>query len=324
MYNTVDYIPRADISSVLMDAVEQEKQYVGHEIFPIYPSPNESGRYPRFTIGKSELLKAGESLVGTTKRNETGAYNEIERQFEWDSYMTEEYGLTERVDDKIAARMANFFDAEMITSKALMNNLMLDYEMECAAAAFDPNAFTTTNASVPYTAANRDTMDVPADLNALVERNTLLGESGTVIVMSLPVWNRIRSSKNMQLYMYGYLNVNQGGSQVTEDMVANVFGGVRIIIAKKSVDIAPKGQGQNLQPVWGNDFIGVFNVGDGDFMNGGIGRTITWAADNPGGLFTTEQYRDEPRRSSIVRIRSNRVIKIIKPLSGQLIRTNFS
>lgn len=323
MYNTVDSIPRADISTVLMEAVAQERFYVGQEIFPVFPSALEVGRYPRFTVAASELLKPGKA-GGSTKRGATGTYNEVERKFVWDSYQTEEYGLEERVDDVVARRMENFFDAEMVTGKLLMNALMLDYEMECAAAAFDPATFTTTNASVAYTEANIATMDVPFDLNALIERVTLLGENSTTIIMSLSVWNRIRRSQKMQTYMYGFLNVNQGGSQITPDMFSAVFGGVKLIIAKKSVDTAPKGQVPTLVPVWGNDFIGVYNVAPGDFLNGGLGRTIVWDADSPGGLFTSESYRDEKRRGNMLRVRSNRVIKIMNTASGQLIRTLYA
>lgn len=325
MYNTTDALPRADISTVLMEAVGQESQYVGQLLLPVFPSGTEVGRYPRFTAKESELLKAGKNVGGSTKRGATGTYNEVERKFVWDSYQTEEYGLEERVDDVVARRMENFFDAEMVTAKFLMNNLMLDYEMESAAALFDPNTFTTTNANVAYTEANILTIDAPRDLNELQERLTLLGEMSGVIVMSLPVWNRLRRSKLLQLYMYGFLNVTQGGSQITPDMFSAVFGGLKLVIAKKSVDTSPKGSASiTLVPVWGNDYVGVFNTGEGDFLNGGVGRTIVWDADSPGGLFTSESYRNEPRRGNMLRVRSNRVIKIMAPLQGQLIRTNYS
>lgn len=323
MYNTADSIPRADISTVLMEAVAQEKFYVGQEIFPVFPSALEQGRYPRFKVNESELLKPGKA-GGSTKRGATGTYNEVERKFTWDTYQTEEYGLEERVDDVVARRMQNFFDAEMVTGKLLMNALMLDYEMECAAAAFDPATFTATAATVAYTTANLATMDVPTDLNNLIERLTLLGENSTVIIMSLPVWNRVRQSQKMQTYMYGFLNVTQGGSQITPDMFSAVFGGVRLIIAKKSVDTALKGQTPTLTPVWSNAYIGVFNVAGGDFLNGGIGRTVLWDADSPGGLFTSESYRDERRRGNMLRVRSNRVIKVMNAACGQLITTNFA
>jgi hypothetical protein len=90
----------------------------------------------------------------------------VDRRFTWDSYQTEEFGLEERVDDVVATRMANFFDAEVITGKLLMNALMLDLEMEVAATINNSSTFTATNSSVAYTEANIATIDVPRDINA--------------------------------------------------------------------------------------------------------------------------------------------------------------
>lgn len=328
MYNTVDSVPRADISTVLMEAVDQEKQYIGHAIFPTFPSAREVGRYPKFRIGAAELLKGGKQY-GSTKRNETGTYNEVSRKFEWDSYQTEEYGLEERVDDVVARRMENFFDAEVVTGKFLMNNLMTDYETEVAAATFDPTTFTTTHATQVYTEANTSgstPFDVPTDINAMLERFVQLGERPTHLVMSLSVWNRIRRSQKLQVYVYGFLNVTQGGSQITEDMFAKVFGLDGMLIGKKSIDANPKGKAfstANITNVWSNGYIGLIKIGQGDFMNGGLGRTIVWDADSPGGLFTSESYRDEKRRGNMLRVRSNRVLKVVSPNCVQLLDTGY-
>jgi len=324
MYNTTDSVPRADISSVLMEAVGQEKLYIGQLIFPVYPSGREVGRYPKFRIGAAELLKAGTGY-GSTKRNETGTYNEVTRKFEWDSFQTEEFGLEERVDDVVARRMESFFDAEVITGRLLMNSLMLDYELEIAAKTYSSPTFGDTNVVVKWTNALLDTVDVPQDMNAAIERMTLLGEVPTTFVISLRLWNLIRRSKLLQTYVYGYLNVNQGGSQITEQMFANVFGLQEILIAKKSYDTTLKGiTTPVVVPVWSDDFVALIRRAEGDFMNGGVGRTIIWDADAPGGLFTSESYRDEKRRGNMLRVRSNRVTKVVSPNCVQLLDTGAS
>lgn len=321
MYNTVDSVPRADISTVLMEAVDQEKQYIGQLLYPVFPSPKEVGRYPKFRIGASELLKRPQ---GSTKRNETGTYNEVTRKFEWDAYQTEEYGLEERVDDVVARRMENFFDAEVVTGKLLMNALMLDFEVQVAAKIFDSAAFTATHAGAVYTEGNIATIDVAGDINAMLERMTLLGETPNTIILSLKLWNYLRRTQKLQTYVYGFLNVNQGGSQITAPMFAGVFNVQHILIAVKSYDNSLKGKGPSVVPVWGNDFLAVAKIADGDFMNGGVGRTIIWDADSPGGIFTSESYRDEKRRGNMLRVRSNRVLKTVSPNCIQLLDTGAS
>ena len=342
MYNTSDSVPRADLSTVLMEAVDQEGLYIAQELLPVMPSAKEVGRYPKFTKALTELLNSGKGVGGWTKRGATGTYNEVDRKFSWDTYQTEEYGLEERVDDVVARRMENFFDAESVTAKLLMNQLMLDFEVETSALINSPGiaftydgtaatnlggTFTTYQSSVKYAEANTagsTPFDVPFDVTAAVERLTLLGELPNFMALSLSLWNRIRRSQKLQTYVYGYLNVTQGGSQITPKMFAEVFGIEELLISKKSVNMALKGKTPNLQPVWGNSYIAIGKRASGDFMNGGVGRTIIWDADAPGGLFTSESYRDERRRGNMLRVRSNRTQKILIPDSLQLIDCGFS
>jgi hypothetical protein len=317
-YNTTDSVPRQDISTLLMEAVHQEKHYIASMLLPIYGSEREVGRYPKFTIGKGELLKRE-----SQKRGATGTYNESEEVFEWDNYQTAEYGHEKRIDDTVRKQMRDFFDAEMVTAKFCMNKLMLDYEVEAANALLNPSTFTAASAGTAYTEANLDTMDVPADINATIEQLTLVGEEPNTMVLSLPLFNRIKRSKKLQTYLYGHLNTTQGGSNITSEIIAASFGIANVIVAKKSHDNAIKGK-TNVVPVWNNNYIWIGDVQGGDFMNGGAGRTIIWDADSEGGLFTSDQYRDEARRGDKIRVRSNRVIKVINPNSARLITTNWA
>lgn len=318
-YNTTDAVPRQDISTLLMEAVDQEKHYIGQALLPVYGSEREFGRYPKFKIGNGELLKAE-----SQKRGATGTYNESEETFDWDSYQTEEYGHEKRVDDVVAKQMRDFFDAEMVTAKFCMNKLMLDYEADCAAAIMDSGTFTAASSAVAYTEGNIATIDFPRDVNVALENLTLVGEEANSMVMSLQVWNRLKRSQKLQTFLYGFLNTTQGGSNITPQIVAAAFGLQNIFIAKKSYDNALKGKTANVVPVWGNGYVWVGKIASGDFMNGGAGRTIIWDADSEGGLFTSEQYRDEARRGSKIRVRSNRVIKVINPNAGRLITTQWA
>jgi len=318
MYNTTDAVPRSDISTLLMEAVHQEKHYIAPILLPIYSSELEVGRYPKFTIGKGELLKKE-----SQRRGATGTYNESEETFEWDSYQTEEFGHEKRLDDKVRKQMASFFDAEMVTSKFCMNKIMLDYEVEAAAAIMNTSTFSNENSAVAYTEGNLATIDFPRDVAAAMEALTLIGEEPNTMVLSLQVWNRLKRSKLLQTFLYGHLNTSLGGANITTQVVAEAFGIPNIVIAKKSYDSGIKGK-TSVTPVWGTAGVWIGNVAGGDFMNGGAGRTIIWESDSEGGLFTSEQYRDENRRGDKYRVRSNRVIKIISAPAGRIINTQWA
>ena len=51
---------------------------------------------------------------------------------------------------------------------------------------------------------------------------------------------------------------------------------------------------------------------------GGAGRTLTWSADSSD-LFTVETYRDEARRSGVIRVRQHTAEKVVDSTAGELI-----
>jgi hypothetical protein len=325
MYTNAAAAPRADISAFLEEAVEVEKLFVGQKILPIYESETESGRYPKFKIRDGALLKRE-----STKRNQSGTYNEVDRKFDWETYQTSERGLEERIDDVVAKRFAKWFDAEVLTAKFVMRALMIDYEIAVATKMQTPigtdaaEGFTSTNSSVAYTEANILTFDVALDITDCMARLEALGEVPNTLILSRAVFNRIRRSKQLQLFLFGSLSANAGNRAITEQLLAETFGFENVFVTKMSYDVAAKGKGPTMSAIWSPQYMWIGSVQGGDFQVGGAGRTIIWEADSPGGLFATETYRAEHRRGNMVRVRSNRVQKIINQNAGQLIATQWS
>ena len=138
------------------------------------------------------------------------------------------------------------------------------------------------------------------------------------------MFNRIRRSKLLQLFLFGSLSANAGNRAITEQLLAETFGFDNIFVTKMSYDIAAKGKGPTMTAIWSPNSIWIGNVQGGDFNAGGTGRTIIWEADSPGGLFASETYRAEHRRGDMVRVRSNRSLKIINQNAGQLIGTQWA
>jgi hypothetical protein len=73
---------------------------------------------------------------------------------------------------------------------------------------------------------------------------------------------------------------------------------------------------------WSDTYISVANVAGGEFTAGGIGRSIVWTKDSE--LFTAETYRDEARRSNVLRVRQHAAEKVIDATAAELITTSYS
>ena len=319
MYANAAAVSRPEISVFLEEAAAAERYFIGQLILPVFTSKARAGRYPRLRIEGGELLKAQ-----ATERGRTGTYNEVTRKWEWDTFDCQDRGLEERVDDAIAREMQDFFDAEVLTGKLVQRGLMLDYERRVAATVLDDAQFNAESAAVAYTEANIATMDFPRDLMEAKQRLTRKAQIPNTLILSESAFNRIRRSTKLQTFLYGTLGQGTAYRLVNPEDIAKAFLIERVMVASATYDSSVKGSAANLVPIWGNDYLFLGNVQGGDFSAGGVGRTIVWGADCPGGLFVSETYRAENRRGNMVRVRMNDTEKIVDQTAAELIETNFA
>jgi hypothetical protein len=318
MYANSAAVSRPEISTFLEEATKAEDFYIAQKIMPVFTSKSRAGRYPRLKIENGELMKAQSTLRGPS-----GTYNEVARKFDWETYDCEDRGLEERIDDVNAREMQNFFDTEVVTAKLVRRSVVLDYEKRVADQIMNPDSFNAVASHVGYTEANLATIDFARDLLDAVERLEQRAQMANTMILTRAVFNLLRRSKLLQTYLFGNLGAGTEHRLINPTDIGNAFGIKDVRIAAATYDRAQKGKPKELVPVWKNDYIFLGNVQGGDFENGGIGRTIVWDSDSPGGLFATETYRDEKRRGNMVRVRMNTDEKIVDETAGELITTQF-
>ena len=316
-------VSRPEISAFLEQAQAADKLYISQKVFPVHGVSARAGRYPRIDLAKGNLMKREQ-----TKRNSSGAYNETDQEHEWDTYDCEDRGLEQRIDDTKAKEMKTFLDLEKQEAKNVRRKCLLDFEINAAAKLMNENNFPHSDAVVAYTEALIATMDVPQDINAAIEQITGRGEDVNTIVFSHVMWNRIRRSTMLQQYLYGKLGPDTQKRLITPKDLAEAFSldldgaSLQVLVARAKYDTAPKGRATTtLVPIWGTAYIWVGYCKGGDYSEGGAGRTLVWEADIPSGLYATETYRDEKRRSDMVRVRTNSIEKVLNGNAGQLIAT---
>ncbi|CAB4159285.1 hypothetical protein UFOVP736_12 [uncultured Caudovirales phage] len=314
-------IRRGELNAFIEQASGVDKLFIGQQVLPVLGVKKRSAEYPVLRKAKGGLL-----MRDNTKRNSAGTYNEISRKHEWDNYTCEDRGLEERVDDTKADEMSDFFDLEVKTTKLVGRACKMDFENQVKARIFDESVFAKEDADVNYLAANAATVDPAADFLNAIAQLTARGQMPNTMVMNLAMWNYIRRSKLLQAYIYGSNNDNV--KVIKKADVERIFGeesggSMTLMIAAAVQSTSNKGKETIVtSPIWPTSHIWIGNVQSGDFANGGAGRTLSWEADAPNGLFLTETYRDDTRRADMVRVRSNSIEKIIDEDAGQLIKTN--
>lgn len=318
MYSTQE-VSRPEITAFVEQAQKADEYFIGQKLLPVKGVKARAGRYPRIDIAAGGLMKRD-----TTERNSTGTYNETTRAHDWDTYDCKDRGLEERIDDTKAAEMGSFFSLEKLTAKFVRRQVALDFEMNAAAVIMNESNFGKQTAGTAYTAGNIDTADVPEDIDAVIEALISRGEVCNTAVFSLKLWNYIKRTKQLHAYVWGKISDSTGKKQITPSIFGEAFDIKNVHIAKGYHNTSKTRTAVSISSIWGTDYAWFGDVQGGDFDNGGVGRTLVWEADCPGGLYATETYRDPKRRSDMLRVRSNSIEKIVNGNAGELLKTNFA
>lgn len=323
MYPTAGATIRGDINIKVEEAASADKHYIGTRVMPPVPVDLKSGTYPKLEIAGAELMSAGSTI-----RTRSGSYGEVSRKWTTDTYDCIDRGLEEPVDDTDVRDMRRFFNLEMTAARLCLRNMQLDHEDRVATAIFNATTFGAgTNSAVAYTEANIATISFVADVMAAIERLADNGQQADTIIIPSPVFNRVRRATPTVNFVTGSVSPGRG---VTAETLAAAFAdhGIRqVLIGRARKNTAKKGQAKSISQVWANTYIwvGAVNASAGSVEGvtaGGAGFTLYWNQD--GGLYTSETYRNEGRRSNMVRVRQNTAEKVVDATAGTLITTQYS
>jgi hypothetical protein len=321
MYSNTAAIFRGDIAGVLEQAKDWETNLIGTRVLPILNVPVRAGQYPSFRLQQGQLLK-----TEVKPRAPYSSFARGTRAFQYESYLAQEWGYEEAVDDVISADIQRFFDAEVMAAKLAQRKLLLAHELRVQAQVFNTSNFTATNSGTAYTTANLATFDVGEDVQLAIDRLLANGEAVNNLRVVIPyqVWTRIRASTKFQNRLRGVGISSDTILNASTEAAAQVFGVQEVLIGRASYDAAPEGVAYSSANVWPNTYIWVGSVTEGGagYFGGGAGYTLNWSEYGPAvGVFT---YRDESIKSNIVRAAQYVSEKVINTNAGQLITTQYA
>ena len=308
---------RADIAQAVFEGLSNKNNlFIGTEVMPVYSSDVKSGAYLKLNLGDSEALNDDALKIAAG-----AGYPRTSRRFSSDSFDAIEYGLEEVLPDSNRRDLDRFFDTEVNIAAMLLRQIQVSHEARVASAAFAANGLTAISASAAYTDANITSFDVPGDVAAAKLELAKYGVLANTLIMSMPVFERIRRSAKVQNQFFGIVPSDQS-RLLSEGEVAAAVGVDRVLVGRAPKNTAKKGQVYSGGFIWSNTYMALANTVGGDFSGGGFGRTIVWAADSPV-PFVSETYRDEARRADVLRVRQNSAEKVIDGSSIIRITTGY-
>ena len=309
---------RADIAQAVFEGLSNKNNlFIGTEVMPVYSSDVKSGAYLKLNIGDSETLNDDVLKIAAG-----AGYPRTSRRFTSDSFDAIEYGLEEVLPDSNRRDLDRFFDTEVNIAGMLLRQIQISHEARVASAAFAANGLTAISATAAYTEANITSFNVPGDVASAKLELAKYGVLPNTLIMSMPVFERIRRSTFVQNQFFGVVPSDQS-RLLSEGEVAAAVGVDRVLVGRAPKNTAAKGQTYAGGFIWSNTYLALATTSGGDFSGGGFGRTIVWAADSPV-PFVSETYRDEARRANVLRVRQNSAEKVIDGSSIIRITTGFA
>jgi hypothetical protein len=299
------------------------KNFVGQKVMPPLPVYESGGTYG--IIPLEALLKNGETI-----RNADGSYRRDDWDFDTNKFATQERGVEQRVDDNASAMFANYFDMERIATGRAMDRIARAQEIRISKLYFNTSNFANTGVSTPWSTGSSATPieDVKAGKKAFWQQCGLWPNAGLCerhLFMELQNCDEIVDRVKFQ----GFQDARPGN--ITAQAIAQALDLPQLIVAGGAQNTANPAQARSLSEIWSPNYFMLLLLPEGeDPVEPCTGRLFHWdesrqeygdlaTEGGSGPLPVVETYRDEPKRSDIVRVRHQVEEVIYYPEAGYLL-----
>lgn len=289
-----------------LDLEMQMRGYIATRLFVPINVGVQSGTYGRIKLD-SLLAAAG----ADTRRTSTSGYNRGDYDFEDASFTTREDGWEEPIDDREAKIFESFFDVEQVTTLRAWEHLCSSLEARVLKV-----AITDTEAAGRATAAQavwtdpvnaEPIKDVEDASQAVYDRTGLWPDT---LTLSRKTYRALRNTDEITSRMN-----SQGAGErslprdVTLAKLAEIFDLRQVLVSDAIKNIAKLPKVASVASIFPNDKALVSKVATtADMKEPCQGRIIHWGGDGSqidgeGKIGVVETYRDESKRSDIIRVR---------------------
>lgn len=308
--------PRDELAQYVMESVTADGMFIGAEILPPSPLQLPTGHYPKITIASGDLMRAAQ-----TNRAPGANFVRSQAAISDGSLSLLQYAEEIQVPDEQEMLYEDYFSIEQVYSTEGRNKILRLLEILVAAATFQTGAglFDAVNSGVAYITANNATISFIADTISAIRRVKARGELPDTIIIPGLIWDVIRTGTLVQNFIAG---ANQPGAVVSPNTIQRAFeeyGIKRVYVADAYVNQSVAGDNSIINPIWAKTYVSVCKTAPGQLQAGGIGRTFFWAKEGP--FMNVMTYRDEPKRSNIIRLLSTLQAAISNFRAGTLITT---
>jgi len=297
---------RQDIADVLIEHALGAGEFIGLRAMPIFASEVKNGKFAKLAFSQVKTKVTADRAPGSN-------YNQVQHEVTSDTFDAQEYGLEEPVDDGEALVLGRYFDAEIAAAAFAQYYVMLKQEQRINSLLFDTaTTFASYTSAVTTPWSTAATATPVADVEYAKEqiRRQIGGKmmNGTRFVglLNSTTMRNLRNTSDIK----DRVKYTQGGlrNQLSNQEIADALG------IDELHDSAVQYNGSD---IWSTSKFGLYLVSDNPAIRRAahVGRSFQWTQDCPDNALV-ESYRDDSRRSEIVRVRQHVDEKILSARCG--------
>lgn len=310
---------RPDLSQSFtqFDLAMSQRGFIAQRVLPVIDVAKATGNFGIIPI--EQLLQNPD-----TTRAPGSGYSRGRWTFKPSTYSTVEHGHEEPVDDNEAELYTSYFDAEQIGALRAYDFVLRGMERRAQAVAQSTATFTgamTGAAAHTYVAGNFSSATPIEDFETGIQ--AVFSNSGlwpNAAVMSRKTFRNLRQCQEVidRIKYSGIVDPRAG--KITAEALAQVFDIEEIIVGGEPQNTADEGQSASISSIWADDKILIARIArTADPREPCVGRIFNYDADGGSIGGTVEAYRDEPKRSEIIRCRNQTDEHLLYAQAGYLL-----
>lgn len=277
--------------------------FIASVMAPYFPVAQQSATFPVIPL---KALFNEENV----RRASGAGYNRVTEVFESGFYQTDERGIEMPVDERHRAIYAQYLDLEIATSGIAQDKILRAYEMQVAGKLHKAGAFPSATATVAWT--DHANADPRKDVLEAIATMRKTGVLPNILQVSWPTYQHLVQCKRVQEAVYAIFPdaMKSGTISITQ---LSAYLDIEVVVAGAMRNTANKGKAANLADIWTDTQALLCRVAPAgsDIVEPSIARTFLWN-EGAGGEIIVEDYYDEPTRASIIRVRHDIDVRMIK------------
>lgn len=313
--------PDLDQSFMEFPLASMTEGFIAREAAPVIDVAKQAGNVGRIPV--AQLLQTPE--INRAPRSD---YKRGQFTFTTDTYSTTERGYEEVVDEQEVEMYGSYMAVEMMTALRARRIVLQDYELEVAAALFNTTTFASGQSLSGAGAHQWDSRAnaTPRD-DVTAAKNQVFKNSGfwpNTAIMSAQLFNHLVVTDDLTNLIKYSGKDDPKARNITKAAVAEALNLDRILIAGQAQNTADEGQSATIASIWDPTMCLICRTvepDNEDYREVCVARTFHWAAAGSTIDGTTESYPDPRVRGEVIRVRTQRQVKVLYVEAGYLLTT---